>query len=246
MSIIHSFFDNIIEIKRTGSTNDLAEQFIIENKSPGNFLIKADEQTVGKGRNNNYWFSPRGGIWMTIGLFSFPIDINLTLFFGKVIHETLVSLFPELKNKLKIKWPNDLIYKDKKIGGILSKHLSNSKYHLIGIGLDTNIDTLPPEIINIAASLKSILNRSVDNEKIILNLFNRMELQLPDLLSSGLSVIIKYLKQNSYLLNKSIVLDTDFHQFRGEVVNFQKDGAIILRLESGIHQPFYSGHIILE
>ena len=158
----HPLFDEVLYFNKLGSTSSKAERLINSNTANGNFLCMAGEQTSGKGRGKNSWLSPTGGIWLTAALYGFSFQSSITIFTGICIHKTLSELFPSISDKLKIKWPNDIYLNDKKLCGILSSNLSGRKYHLIGIGLNTNIEKFDEVLAPNAASLQLKLGRRVD------------------------------------------------------------------------------------
>ena len=72
--------------------------------------------------------------------------------------------------KIKIKWPNDLLYNDQKFCGILQEviRFNNLDYLIVGIGLNTNVD--PQNKSFKSTSLKNILNKKINNKKILKNI----------------------------------------------------------------------------
>jgi len=77
-------------------------------------------------------------------------------------------LSKKFSNKIKIKWPNDLLFKKKKICGILQETVINSgkQFLIVGIGINTNLD---PKNSNFpATSLKHITNKNIDNKKLFI------------------------------------------------------------------------------
>lgn len=118
--------------------------------------------------------------------FSFVIEANCEIqkLEGITIEiaETLIEVFKSLYNiSLEIKSPNDIVYKDKKIGGILTEtKLSGKtvKYIVVGIGIDTNNQELDIEIDQPTSSIKKEFNIKIDNKKIIAEFCNRWENKL--------------------------------------------------------------------
>ena len=77
-------------------------------------------------------------------------------------------LAKKFSNKIKIKWPNDLLFKRKKICGILQETVINAgkKFLIVGIGINTNLD--PKNRSFSSTSLKYITNKNVDNKKLFI------------------------------------------------------------------------------
>jgi len=238
----HPLFDEVIYFKKIGSTSSKAESLIKSNSAQGNFLCLADEQTSGRGRGKNSWVSPKGGLWLTQALYGFSFKSNITIFTGICLHKTFIELFPSISQNLKIKWPNDIYLNDKKICGILSSHLSNRKYHLIGIGINTNIEQFDDELKTSATSLQIELKKPIDNNKLLSTFFNNFASALPGFVEEELDV--KYFNKHSLLKGLQIKLDTDYKTFKGEAKGLDKNGALLIELKPGMIQPFYAGSVI--
>ena len=134
-------------------------------------LIIANTQTAGIGTHGKSWHTD----FPDNIAFSFAIEANCNI--EKIegitlqIAKTLVKTFEDLYNiKLNIKHPNDLVYNNKKIGGILTETKIQAeivKYIVIGIGINTNQISFAKEINSIASSIKKEFGISVDNKNVI-------------------------------------------------------------------------------
>ena len=237
----HPLFDEIFFKHKTNSTNKLAEKLVKNREVSGNFLLIAEQQSNGIGRKKNIWFSPEGGIWLTSGIFGLAVESSLTIFTGICIHKAIAQLYPKLKDQLKIKWPNDIYLNGKKLCGILTSHLTAQKYHLIGIGINTNFTEFPKELQEISVSLKQYLNSEVDNYELMKAFFDFFAAELPEFIENKLDV--SYFNKHSLLRVKQVELDTDFDKFYGISKGINKNGALLLELKSGMIQPFYAGSI---
>lgn len=142
-------------------------------------VIWAEKQTAGRGRKENSWFSPQGGLYFSIQLPRSTIEDLQTLtilaafIVAKVIKENF-SLEPF------IKLPNDVYLRQKKIAGILTENVigQDIKFSVMGIGLNTNIEDFPPELENNATSLKIESGQTIDNEKMIKDIVQELKKQL--------------------------------------------------------------------
>jgi len=238
----HPLFDEIYYFVKIESTNLKAKKLIKNGIARGNFLVISRVQFGGIGRNRNLWFSPDGGIWMTASLYGLTVSYNFTIFTGICILKALTLLFPEIKSNLKIKWPNDIYLSNKKLCGILSSNLQAEKYHLLGIGLNSNICEMPLELDDIATSLKKELDHNIDNKVLVTKIFDNFASYLPDFIEGKLDV--KYYNEHSLLKGRTIELDTDFAKFTGIAKGINKSGALLIELKSGMIQPFYAGTVI--
>ena len=142
------FFDELT------STMDLANKFITQNK---NGIVVAKKQTKGRGRYGRKWYSEEGGLY-----FSFIEKNGGNKFLSEIVSSSIVKTLQEYGINCKIKFPNDIIYKSKKIAGILIE--KKGKIYIIGIGINVN-NEINGEINGI--SMKEILKREVEIEKVL-------------------------------------------------------------------------------
>jgi len=125
-------------VDRVSSTNT----WLSRNSTGGNDCILALQQTGGKGRGDRVWESPPGGLYLSI---ISPSHSLLPLIAGISVIQTLVGL----DNRLRLKWPNDIILDGKKVGGILCE--DDDKSAVVGIGINMNNRPSFPESTNLAS-----------------------------------------------------------------------------------------------
>jgi len=158
----------IHHFKELDSTNILAKSLIEKGEKPP-FVVVAEKQTNGYGRNENVWFSPQGGLYFSLVLPEIKIFHleNLVLALGWSVAKTIKEAFG-VEPFLKL--PNDVYLRNKKIAGILVENViaeNKVKSSLAGIGLNTNTKEFPSNLKNKATSLKIELDKEVDNDKIL-------------------------------------------------------------------------------
>ena len=121
------------------------------------------------------WISQKGNLFISIFFEINQKKINFKQFaiLNAFLLRKLLSKF--ISKKIKIKWPNDLLYNKEKICGILQEVISynQKKYLIVGIGLNTNI--APKNKSFSSTSLKNIINQKIDNKKILKNIKNIYE-----------------------------------------------------------------------
>ncbi len=135
---------NLIVFKTIDSTNNyaftLARQYIASGKKDeedklNGTVIVSDRQTSGRGRFEKKWFSPPGGLWFSIILkpsASLHKIQNITLLAAAAIAQVLNECY---KVDVRIKWPNDIYYNQKKLAGILTESESIAGRIIIVAGL---------------------------------------------------------------------------------------------------------------
>ena len=130
----------LIHLDSVNSTMIEIKKYLHVNK---NICIIADQQTEGVGRRGNKWISPKGNIYISF-LFKYNLSIDQHFLLNAVIANSIAILINRyVKEKINIKWPNDILVNNKKIAGIMTEiiKLNDIKYILIGAGI--NISSAP-------------------------------------------------------------------------------------------------------
>ena len=133
----------ILKFKSVTSTNDVAINLIKEkNKLTG--CICSDLQTKGRGTYGKKWISEKGNLFLTL---FFPIDEKCPSFkefsiINPVIILDIVKNYCDEK-KLRLKFPNDIMYDEKKICGLLQEHIIQNEKNFLIIGIGLNITSNP-------------------------------------------------------------------------------------------------------
>lgn len=122
---------------RVGSTNTHAARLRRQGKLFAPAVVLTGRQTTGRGRGSNQWWSGEGSITAT---FVLPIEEHLQpyqipLLAGLAVRNALADLseIPDLQ----LKWPNDLLFADRKLAGLLCERIDRAD--LIGVGLNLNV-----------------------------------------------------------------------------------------------------------
>lgn len=161
------------------ASTQLEAKRLAENGIENGTMIITDCQTNGIGTHNRKWYTEKGkNISFTLILYP-KCKVrgleNLTVDIAKCIINSIYDLYGY---NLDIKRPNDIMYKEKKIGGILTQIVSNGeniKYLLIGIGINVNGENFPEDLEAIATSLKKEFGEEISREKIIEKFCNKFE-----------------------------------------------------------------------
>lgn len=168
----------IYYFSKIDSTNQYAKK-LGEEGAPDGTIVIADEQTKGKGRSGRHWVTPPGSaIAFTILLRPKlpPASISMvTLVKGLAVCNAIRELY---HLPVGIKWPNDVVIDGRKICGILtemSAEVDGVHYIVIGTGINTNVDSFPDEIKDVATSLKIQLGRPVDRAEVLVRVIEFFE-----------------------------------------------------------------------
>jgi len=163
------FTNNIKHFKEVESTNVLALNYIKENDLQSSVIFTADFQNFGRGQQLSKWESDKGdNLLISIAL---KMDLSLENQFNLSVNTSLsisdVLSYYNIEN-VSVKWPNDIVVKDKKICGILIENKVRGQkitHSVLGIGL--NINQTKFKLFNqIATSFKLESNFDFDINKV--------------------------------------------------------------------------------
>jgi BirA family biotin operon repressor/biotin-[acetyl-CoA-carboxylase] ligase len=229
----------------TSSTMDIAIELGLKGSSEGTVVL-AETQTKGRGRLGRHWFSPKyKGIYLSLILRpkilpkSAPI---LTLL-------SAVSMWEAIKETCgldtQIKWPNDILLHNKKIGGILTELNAETdaiRFVVIGIGLNVNNDkkTLAPG----ATSLKEQIKEEINRISLVQEIMRKIETNYLLFQKEGSEPIIEKWRNYNITLGKRVRIICQKEHLEGEAINIDADGGLLIRQDSGLIEKILSGDVI--
>jgi|SRR5690606_8588287 len=155
----------IIKVSATESTNSLAREMYQSNKNAAPFCIIAEDQIAGRGQRGTSWVSNTGeNLTMSVVFPKPAVEIQEQFLLSAAVALAVLDALNTLNiNNLKLKWPNDIMSANYKIGGILIENiLSNGSISAAIIGLGLNINQLHFSGLPKAASLKSLYGKDYD------------------------------------------------------------------------------------
>jgi BirA family biotin operon repressor/biotin-[acetyl-CoA-carboxylase] ligase len=225
-------------LARIGSTMDHLHE-LAAGGAPAGTAVVAEAQTGGRGSRGRVWESPPGGLWLSV-LYR-PATAagaeRLSLRLGLAVAEALEGVAPGLR--VALKWPNDLILADRKVGGILCEarwqgeslgwivaglglnvtnpvpeHLRGTAVALASAAADATVETLLPAI------LESLRRPPVERERLDADERRR-------------------LAERDWLRGRVIRAP-----LAGRVEGIAEDGALLVRSDHGI-TPVRAGHVEL-
>lgn len=218
-------------------------------------VILSEQQTAGRGRLGRNWVSPRGkGIWLTLILKpERPPGIipTLALIGAAAVCLALDKTDNSLREKVKIKWPNDLWLKEKKLGGILTEmqaEETNTRWVVMGIGINVNSQKsdFPEELWSSATSLYLERKHFYDRDQLIAELLNSFEELYLNFLQAGIGRTLTICRQRSAVIGKKVILWDKGTAREAEALDLGPDGELVVRLPSGEKISLFSGEITLR
>jgi BirA family transcriptional regulator, biotin operon repressor / biotin---[acetyl-CoA-carboxylase] ligase len=140
---------------RVESTMDVLHQLAAEGAEAGTGVV-AGEQLGGRGSRGRSWYSPPGGLWLSV-LFRPKASAGVEVMSLRVGLAVAEALDPLLLRALQLKWPNDLMLGERKVGGILCE--ARWQGHALGwvtVGVGLNVrNPVPEEVADAATALAS-------------------------------------------------------------------------------------------
>jgi len=234
----------------TGSTNDVARD-LAEKGAPEGTIVIAESQIKGRGRLGRTWHSPLGaGLYFSIVLRPRldPSDLpKITLLAGTAVAESIektTGLHPV------IKWPNDLLVGDRKVGGILTELVMKGErleYAIVGLGLNVNLDFTPPEVAFLreqATSLARELGAPVAREPLLACILNRLEVHYLAL-CDGWSPHQAWAAR-LVTLGQRVAVSGPGDELEGWAEGVDPDGGLLLRLKDGQVVRVLAGDVSLR
>lgn len=168
---------------------------------------------------------------------------GLSLVGSLAIHKTLENM--GIKDRLFVKWPNDVVYVNKKISGSLIEIQTKQQGvndAIIGIGI--NVNMLAHEnhpISRTWTSMRMILDQYIDRNEVCISLINNLFGYLEQFTVQGLSPFITPWKERDCLMNQIITVNNLHKNMTGTVIGINDHGHLLLQLANGKVYDFSSG-----
>ena len=174
---MYKIAQKIIYFKDLNSTNDYLISLYKKFHIKENLVIVALNQHEGRGRRENKWFSDQASLTFSLSL---ELSNNINSWaLSMAVSLNLIKLLSAHSIKAIIKYPNDILCKNKKIAGILTETISikNHRYCVVGIGLNVNNIKFPKDVSN-AISMQQIISKSVNKDLVLSSFLLDLELIL--------------------------------------------------------------------
>ncbi|CAI2718081.1 biotin--[acetyl-CoA-carboxylase] ligase [Nitrospina watsonii] len=232
------------------STNDLAKKLLADGAEEGT-LVLADTQTRGKGRLGRSWFSEKGtGLYFSLILKpALPREQHPSLTLMAAV-ATVEALQPFSPHPITLKWPNDILLNQRKLGGILSEQVlapgDTVSGVVVGIGINVNQTRFPEELAAVATSLYIETREQPERSDIFSFIINYLYKYYQILLEDGASPILSRWRQNSRMLGSSILLRQGAETHTGVAIDLDAAGRLVVRLNSGEVRAFDGGEVTLH
>ena len=218
----NSIGSSFIELQTVDSTNKYAMGLIHAGMAQHGTVIFTHNQSAGKGQWGKKWSSePGSNILLSVIIKPEGLKLTDQFHFSAAISLAVLNFFKKYAgDETKIKWPNDLYWRDRKAGGILIESVvrgneseaGNWQWAVAGIGINTNQIIFPDELIN-PVSLKQITGKSFDPVELAKELCACINEQFNLLVNDEKENIFKRYNEHLYKLNEQVKLKKDNRVF---------------------------------
>lgn len=228
-----------------GSTMDIAMKLALDRACEG-AVVCAEGQIRGRGRLGREWISPKyKGVY-----FSLILRPEIPLNQAPIITLLTAVGICQAINKMalvsaSIKWPNDILVNNKKIGGILTElNAEQNRVNFIIVGIGINVNTprslLPPN----ASSLEFETKEDFSRIELVKEILRDIEYFYLLFKKKGAQPIIEKWRQLSFLTGERVEVACQKKKLTGVVLDIDSDGSLLIREDSGFIKRLTAGDII--
>lgn len=231
----------------TGSTNsDLMRMAADDPGLEEGLVIRAGEQTAGKGRQGREWVAAPGEtLCFSILLkpnVTPPLAASLPLVAGAATAKAVETLCPDAA--IGIKWPNDIIADDRKLCGILCEMCAEGEHvrHIVaGIGVNLSCASLPQSLSTVAISLEDISGRRPAADAVFDAILLSFDCLYRKWLADGFDSVLPEVAHRDILRGGHVRIEAGGHITEGAATGIAPDGSLLVMGADGTVEHVYSG-----
>ncbi len=251
------FAEQLQHFQSVGSTNILALEAAKAGAKHGSVWI-ADQQTAGRGRSDHKWHSTaEDGLYVSVLLrprLALLDALLLSLAAGLAAQtaiSTVTGLTPDLR------WPNDLMIDNKKCGGILTETSVIASqldaavmlhYAVVGVGINLNHRSFPPELESLATSLRCETGKSWAREPILSEFLRELESEIAQLerelrgTSPARGLLDRFTAASSWVRGRHVNVD-EAGGYTGVTDGLDARGFLRVAGDDGVMHTVFSGGV---
>jgi BirA family biotin operon repressor/biotin-[acetyl-CoA-carboxylase] ligase len=233
------------------STNSVAYQLALQGAEEGEIVV-AESQKKGRGRLGRKWFSPPlTNLYLSVILRPEipPQQASLITLMAAVATAGAIQKLSGLQPM--IKWPNDILLKNRKVAGLLNEiHSEMDRIHfvILGIGVNLNMDEkmFSKEIRGLATSLKRETGQSISRKAFLQTLLEELEIWYEIFLKEGAAPVLKAWRERAQIQGRSVKVTSFGEVLSGTAIDVDSDGALILETKEGEQKRVVAGDVVYK
>ncbi len=240
----------VIFLQSVDSTNRYLLDLPEEQKSEG-LVVRAEEQTAGRGRLGRRWISPAGkGLWLSV-LWKqvWPVEKNYLLTFAAAL-AAVRAVEEATLCRAEVKWPNDVLVKRKKAGGILLEQRGRpepGRWLVAGIGL--NVSQTEADFSEAygshATSLRVACGETPNRDRLFDALLQQFDF-FYGLYKAGKEETIRgFFTESSQIWGEPVRIRQGERLVQGVATGIDASGGLLVQTKGG-EVPVYAGDLILR
>ena len=206
-------------------------RLIHEGMAQHGTVVFAHEQTKGKGQRNKQWISaPNQNLMFSLIIEPFGLNPTQVFLLSMSVANGVQAFFNKYAvDQVKIKWPNDLYWCDRKAGGILIENIiQGAKWKQAIVGIGININQTDFGEFKKAVSLKMVTGNTYKTVELAKELLVFLDQSFHTLVNNTTSVVELY-HQNLYRLNETILFERDHEIREGVVKGVNNEGQLLVK-----------------
>ncbi len=228
---------NIIKLSAINSTNDYLKQLVVTRYVENFTVVTAQSQTDGKGQMGAKWNTEPGkNLTFSILIKDLLLKANDIFSLNVAVAVSIIQAL-EIYNlpNLTIKWPNDILAGNKKVGGILIENSfkpGGEIFSIVGVGLNINQKNF--EELTRASSLTIVSGHEYDIEVIMLSVLEKLRHNVARLMHNDIPALWQIYHERLYKAGQPMPFECKGKKFMGIIKGVTQSGMLRVALEDDI------------
>ncbi|WP_114785939.1 bifunctional biotin--[acetyl-CoA-carboxylase] ligase/biotin operon repressor BirA [Vibrio tetraodonis] len=231
---------------------DSTNQYLLDNinRLDSGSVCLSEYQLKGRGRRGREWISPFGANLYLSMYWRLDAGMAAAMGLSLVVGVAIVEALEQLNLKeVKLKWPNDLYYQDRKLAGILvemSGQAGGAANLVIGMGLNLMMTEQTEGITQPWASLSEVAgHKGIDRNQLAITMIQTLNRALSDYEQQGMQGFVDRWNRLDNFIHRPVKLIMGQREITGTSRGINEQGAVLLETECGI-ETFIGGEISLR
>jgi len=225
---------NIIKLSAINSTNDYLKELTTVQYVENFTIVTAENQTAGRGQMGAKWnVEPGKNLTFSVLIKDLLLQINEIFSLNAAVAVSVADALETFYNgDISIKWPNDILAGNKKIGGILIENsIKNSGEISSVVGIGLNINQQLFDGLSKATSLALLSGREYDKDAIMISVAENLKRNVAALLHKDSDAIWQKYHKKLYKKDVPMPFEKQENRFMGIIKGVSKSGTLIVQLD---------------